>query len=95
MEIIHSVTAGTLESSDIMITIEKRNSGGIEIDLKSSVMQQFGEQIKNVILGAVTDMGVENIYINAVDKGALDCTIKARVLTAIYRAAESKEYIWN
>ena len=95
MEIIHSVTAGTLESSYIMITIEKRNSGGIEIDLKSSVMQQFGEQIKNVILGAVTDMGVENIYINAVDKGALDCTIKARVLTAIYRAAESKEYIWN
>ena len=33
--------------------------------------------------------------ITAVDKGALDCTVRARVATALTRAAEWHDYTWE
>ncbi len=30
--------------------------------------------------------------VNAVDKGALDCTVRARITAAIYRGAERDDY---
>lgn len=94
MQIKKSASAGTLESSDIMISLEEGGKG-IEIDLKSTVGKQFGEQIREVITKILTDLGVENVKVVAVDRGALDCTIKARVLAAYYRAAESTDYKWG
>ncbi|MBD8952646.1 MAG: hypothetical protein EGR85_08900 [Subdoligranulum sp.] len=38
---------------------------------------------------------VENALITAVDKGALDCTVRARVATALTRAAECHDYTWE
>ena len=35
--------------------------------------------------------GVKNIKINVIDKGALDCTIKARVECAVLRACEASD----
>jgi citrate lyase subunit gamma (acyl carrier protein) len=35
------------------------------------------------------------VEVIAVDKGALDCTIKARTLTAVHRAAEMENYDWE
>ena len=31
----------------------------------------------------------------AVDKGALDCTIQARTVTVVHRAAEVENYDWK
>ena len=45
MKILKSAVAGTMESSDIMITIEPAVSG-ISIDLTSTVEQQFGRKIR-------------------------------------------------
>ena len=45
MELVTKGIAGTLESGDILIEIESRAGGGISIDLKSKVFNQFGEQI--------------------------------------------------
>ena len=42
MELIKTAAAGTMESGDIMVTIDPRESGGITLDLSSNVMQQFG-----------------------------------------------------
>ena len=95
MELREIASAGTMESSDIQITLEPRTSGGIEIDLTSSVMNQFGKQIYRLIRQTLEEMGVENAYVNAVDKGALDCTIKARVGAAVYRSAQSEDYTWR
>ncbi len=95
MKLIKTSTAGTMESNDIMITLEPREEGGISIDLTSNVMQQFGRQIENVIRETLTKNGVENAAVIAVDKGALDCTICARCCTAIFRAAESDAYEWE
>ena len=49
MELIKTAAAGTMESGDIMVTIDPRESGGITLDLSSNVMQQFGRQIEAVI----------------------------------------------
>ena len=78
-------SAGTLESGDILIQIEPAQQG-LEIELQSSVAAQFGRQIKAVITETLEGLGVNNAYVKAVDKGALDCTIRARVTAAAVRA---------
>jgi len=94
MEILKSSVAGTMESSDIMITLEP-GSGGIEIELKSLVDKQFGRQIRSAIENTLSQLQVKNARVIAVDKGALDCTIQARVKTAVYRAAGESPLVWR
>jgi citrate lyase subunit gamma (acyl carrier protein) len=85
--LIKTAQAGTLESSDIMITVAPGPQGsGIVIELESIVMAQYGEDIRQTLEKAVTEQGYTDIYIKALDRGALDCTIRARVLTALVRA---------
>ena len=50
-------------------------------------MQQYGRQIEKVIRETLAELGVENAAVNAADRGALDCTVRARVSAAVYRAA--------
>ncbi len=84
--------AGTLESSDIMVTVQATEKDGIVVELTSSVKRQFGRQIVEVIEKTAKELGVENALIKAVDKGALEYVIIARTKAAIYRAAESKNF---
>lgn len=95
MKLIKSAVAGTMESGDIMVTIDPRESGGIRLELQSSVMQQYGRQIESVIRQTLAELGVENADITAADKGALDCTVRARVSAAAFRSAESDAYTWE
>ena len=95
MKLITTGNAGTMESNDIMITVEPSDEGGVQVELTSSVYQQFGKQIIAVIRETVAGYGVENALITAVDKGALDCTVRARVATALTRAAECHDYTWE
>lgn len=85
MEIKNAV-AGTLESGDIQVQIAPNDQPGLLINLESSVAFQFGEQIKKVITETLTELGVDNAVVQANDKGALDCTIRARVTAAAVRA---------
>jgi citrate lyase subunit gamma (acyl carrier protein) len=86
MEINKISKAGTVESNDIYIVMMPNPEGGIDLDLESIVMKQFGDDIKRVILQTLSELGVENVIVKANDKGALDYTIKARVETAVKRA---------
>lgn len=95
MELKQTAMAGTMESSDIMVTVEPRDKGGIALELTSSVMQQFGRRIEEVIRETLSELGVENAAVNAVDKGALDCTVRARVSAAVLRSAGQEEYPWE
>lgn len=90
MNITKAAVAGTLESSDAMVTIEP-NTTGIVFELESTVLNQFGHSIKKTVLETLKRLDVENAKIRIVDKGALDCTLKARVEGAVYRAAGQKE----
>ena len=59
---------------------------GLHVDLQSSVAAQFGRQIKAVITETLEGLGIKDAHVEAVDKGALDCTIRARVTAAAVRA---------
>ena len=95
MKIIKTGVAGTMESSDIIVTIEPKETSGVELELESDVMQQFGKQIEKVIRETLDELGVSAAYVNAVDKGALDCTVAARTMAAAYRAADSTDYVFK
>lgn len=91
MEIKKSAVAGTLESSDAMVTVEPNEGNGIEFELNSAVIHQYGHSIRKTVLQTLENLGVSDVKISVVDKGALDCTIKARVEGAVFRAVEQKE----
>ncbi len=90
MTIEKSAVAGTLESSDAMVTVEP-SKNGIELELSSSVMNQYGRQIKAVVLETLDRLDVKNCKVTVVDKGALDCTIKARVECAVFRSCDKAD----
>lgn len=94
MQIILPAVAGTMESSDIMIRMEPGRAG-VELSLDSTVLRQFGKQIEAVIRSTLAELGVESVRVTAIDKGALDCTVRARVLAAAYRAAGREDYTWE
>ena len=85
MKIERAAVAGTLESSDAQITVEP-GTEGIELSIESSVIHQFGKQIRAVVLETLERLEVTNARVTVIDKGALDCTLKARVECAVYRA---------
>jgi citrate lyase subunit gamma (acyl carrier protein) len=87
--------AGTLESSDITVRIENNDGKGIAIELKSTVENQFGNQIRKVIKETLTELGVQDVAVHAVDKGALDCTIRSRIVTAVSRATKKNCFPWE
>ena len=86
MVIEKAAVAGTLESSDAQITVEP-GGGKAELTIESSVIHQFGKQIRAVVLETLERLDVKDAKIKVVDKGALDCTLKARVECAVYRSA--------
>lgn len=94
MEITRTGLAGTVESSDILITLEP-GGDGIEISLDSAVEKQFGKQIRAAIISALQELGIQRAKVTAVDRGALDCVIRARVKTAAYRASDEEPYRWE
>ena len=85
MEIKRPAIAGTLESSDCQVTVEA-GEGQIDLSLDSAVINQYGNQIRKVVFETLENLGIDSVKITIVDKGALDCTLKARVEGAVYRS---------
>ena len=84
---LRSAQAGTLESADILIMIAPAEPGvGIQIELVTPTMQQYGAMIRQAIEKVLAANGIVDARVHANDKGALDYTIEARVQTAIDRA---------
>lgn len=95
MVIEKSAVAGTLESSDAQVTVEPAE--GLELSIESSVLNQYGRQIKETVEETLNRLEVKNAKVTVVDKGALDCTLKARVECAIFRSCEksAKNIPWG
>ncbi len=96
MEILQAAMAGTLESSDAQVTVEP-GDGSVELTLSSSVMNQYGRQIKATVLETLERLNVSSAKVTVVDKGALDCTLKARVECAVFRScgASAENIPWG
>ena len=83
MEIVKSASAGTMESSDAYVEIEPGDA--LQIDLESVVQLQFGQEIRRVVTEVLQENQVEKANVRVIDRGALECVIRARVETAILR----------
>lgn len=83
MQIKKRASAGTMESSDAYVEIEPGT--GISITLESVVEGQFGAAIRAAVTDVLAQQGVENAAVRVVDRGALECVLRARVETAVMR----------
>lgn len=84
MVIKEAAMAGTLESSDAQVTVEPAET--LDVSIESSVLNQYGKAIKATVLETLDRLGVTSGRVAVVDKGALDCTLKARVECAVFRS---------
>jgi citrate lyase subunit gamma (acyl carrier protein) len=95
LELIKAGMAGTLESGDILIEIEKNENNGRLLFIKSPVEDLYGKKIRQVIAEVLDSYSVDNVTVKATDKGALDCTIRARMISALHRAANIVRSNWG
>ena len=88
MQVQGRAMAGTLESNDVMVTVSPAQA--LEVQVTSIVLGQFGEELKRVALDTAAQLGVQGALIELDDRGAVECTVRARVETALTRAKEAK-----
>ena len=84
MDILQRACAGTLESSDAYIEIEPGQTG-LSIQLESVVLGQFGDSIDHAVREVLAEQGITNANVRVIDRGALECVLRARVETAVLR----------
>ena len=87
MKIVKKASAGTLESSDVYVEVAP-GTEGISLEIDSVVYAQFGEAIRETVLDVLKECGVEEASVRVADRGALECVLRARVETALYRGKE-------
>ena len=90
MNIKKRAVAGTQDSSDAQVMVEP-GENGIELEISSSVMNQYGRQIQKTVLETLDRMQVKDGKVIVVDRGALDCTLKARVECAVFRSCDESD----
>ncbi|MDD3832038.1 MAG: citrate lyase acyl carrier protein [Clostridia bacterium] len=92
---LKSASAGTLESGDIYIEVSPIIEHKIDVKLTSIVAQQFGKRIKQIIIDEIAKRDLNGISVNVVDKGARDCTVKARINAVLNRAMDTEVIKWD
>ena len=86
MDIKQTAVAGTMESSDVMVTLKPASEPGLAIHIQSNVLTTFGDQIRATVEQVFGEFGIRDAEVFLVDKGTIDCVIRARVQAAICRA---------
>jgi len=84
MKIVKEAVAGTLESSDLMIRVS--SSEKLNVNINSTVEAQFGDDILRTVKEILAKLNIDKVEISIDDKGALDCVLRARLLTALMRS---------
>lgn len=82
------ITAGSLESNDVLIVVEDHPDGNA-VDVQSTVLAQFGPQIEATVVDMLRLFHMDNVHVLVQDRGAYDCTLRARLETAILRYKEA------
>ena len=85
VNILTSVVAGSLESSDVLISLAPSKSGELELQVESIVIKQFGRRIHAIAEEMLRQQSVQGGMIRIQDRGALECTLRARLETALAR----------
>jgi citrate lyase subunit beta / citryl-CoA lyase len=72
--------------SDLHVSVEPRQSGGLEITLESRVAPYYGDAIRTQTRQVLETLGVKHAQVSVHDEGALPFVISARIETAVKRA---------
>lgn len=88
MQIQRSARAGTLESSDVLVEMIPGDQP-MELEIHSPVMSRYGEAIRQSALEFLHRAGVTKGLVRLEDRGALDCTLNARLEACLERAQTS------
>ncbi|MGI6094191.1 MAG: citrate lyase acyl carrier protein [Lachnospiraceae bacterium] len=83
MKIEKNAVAGTLESSDIYISVEPAET--LELEIDSVVSNQYYDEIHRTLQEVLQEYKIESGKVSVKDRGALECVIRARMETAIKR----------
>lgn len=75
--------AGSFDSCDVLITVIEHEK--LEVEIDSIVENQFKEEIEKVIKTTLQALQIEKLKVIVKDKGALNYTIRARLLSALSR----------
>ena len=86
MNIVKPSTAGTMQSSDLIVHVEPAER--LEIQIESTVKKQFEHLIRQRVEAVLSRHSVTRALVIVNDRGALDYAVEARVETALRRAAE-------
>lgn len=88
-KILREAKAGLDERGDVLVCLSPaEENSGVQIDMESTLMSLFGDQIRASVLGVVEGYGLNDLKLTVRDQGALDYAIRARVQTAIERAVK-------
>lgn len=90
MEIKREAAAGSLESSDILVTVMP-GGDGIQIHLESSVDKYYGASIQATMRQVLEELGVERATVEAVDPRRAGLHHSRRLTTAVRRAGREVE----
>ena len=72
--------------SDLHVTVELRDSGGIELDLSSRVEPYYGDSIRSQVGAVLRALRVDHARVTVQDQGGLPFVIAARIEGAARRA---------
>lgn len=86
MEIKKFASAGSLDSSDVLITVELNQNNKNSITINSPFIRQFGQEIKNTVTEILKNLKITSCNIVVQDQGAINEVLVARIITAISRA---------
>ncbi len=84
MKIVKKGQAGTMQSSDLMVTVEPAET--LTIEIQSTVKKQFEHLIRAKLEEVLARFEVTAGRIEISDRGALDYAIVARLQAALNRA---------
>lgn len=84
MHISKKAQAGTMQSSDLIVSVEPDKE--LVVEIESTVQRQFGHLIRQRVEAVLKRLKVERGRIAVSDRGALDYAIEARVEAAVRRA---------
>jgi len=91
-KILREAKAGLDDRGDVLVCLSPGEAeSGIRLEVESTLMSLFGDQIRASVLEVVEGYGLSDLKIVVRDRGALDYAIRARVQAAIERALKEGE----
>ena len=93
-KIAYTGNKGDKVRSDCFVTLEIKDSGGKEINIKSKVDAMYGQSIEELAEDILNFFEIDNAYLEIVDTGAITPVLAARIEAAVKKLVDTeKEYL--